>query len=220
VQEAAMTAPLVWYVSFGSNLDRHRLQCYLSGGRPPAALRANQGARDPAPPREDRAITIPHQLFFADVSHVWTGGVAFVDHAPADHACTYARAYLITSEQLSDVIAQESARPLGSVELVDHLDTVRSRGEAVIGPGRYDRLLRCPDLEGTPAVTFTGRTPLHATTLTTPAADYLAMMAQGLRVAHEFDDDTITSYLSACPGIVGAWTMAALREAIDSPPGG
>ena len=59
---------LVWYVAYGSNLSRARLQEYLDRGP------------DPSPPRDDRPLTIGHPLFFAGRSKVWTGGRAYVDH--------------------------------------------------------------------------------------------------------------------------------------------
>lgn len=221
----AMEERLVWYVSYGSNLDRDRLLCYLQGGRPPAAWRGNVGARDATPPRDDRAVTIPHALFFADVSHVWTGGVAFVDHEPDPGAATLARAFLITAGQLADVIAQESARPVGSIELHPHLDDLGDGGRVVIGSGRYDTVLGCGEIDGIACVTFTGRTSMADTPFTTPAADYLSMVAAGLRAAHGLDDTAVVEYLRHRPGVVGHLSAESLHAAIVlrdaySPPGG
>lgn len=205
----------VWYVSYGSNLDRDRLLCYLEGGRPAAAWRGNVGARDPSPPRDDRPVTIPHALFFADVSHVWTGGVAFVDHEVDPDAATLARAFLITTGQLGDIIAQESARPIGSVDLDDHVDELEADGRSVIGPGRYDTVLHCGEIDDVACLTFTGRSPLAETPLTTPAADYLSMVASGLRSAHGLDDGAVVDYLRDRPGVVGRWSDESLHAAVS-----
>ncbi len=70
---------LIWYVAYGSNLSRARFGCYLTGGTPVGARRANPGARDPSPPRADTALTLPGQVYFADTSAMWGGGVAFYD---------------------------------------------------------------------------------------------------------------------------------------------
>lgn len=207
-------AQLIWYASYGSNLDRDRLCCYLEGGTAVAARKANAGARDPTPPRDDAALVMPFELFFADVSHVWTGGVAFVDHRPDPRAATYARAFLITVEQLADVVAQESARPVGSIELGDAVAEVEHRSRVSVGPGRYDTILRVGEIGGIACLTFTGRTPREATPLTRPASDYLSMMAGGLRTAHQLDDEQIVGYLRERPGLAGTWTDAALHEAI------
>ena len=211
-----MDERLVWYTGYGSNLDRDRLLCYLQGGQPASAWRGNAGARDPAPPRDDRAVTIPYTLFFADVSHVWTGGVAFVDHEVDSEAVTLARAFLITAAQLADVIAQESARPVGSVELDLHLDQLEGDGRVVIGPGRYDTVLDCGEIDGIACVTFTGRSPMADTTLTTPGADYLSMVAAGLRTAHGLDDHAVVEYLRLRPGVLGHWSDESLRTAISA----
>ena len=205
---------LVWYVSYGSNLDRDRLLCYLQGGQPALAWRGNSGARDPSPPREDRAVTIPHALFFADVSHVWTGGVAFVDHDADPAAITFARAFLVTAAQLADVIAQESARSIGSIELEPHLDALADQKRTSIGPGRYDTVLHCGEIDDVDCVTFTGRSPMSDTEITTPAADYLWMVATGLRAAHGLDDRDIVEYLCRRPGVAGHWCEADLHRAI------
>jgi hypothetical protein len=206
---------MVWYVSYGSNLDRDRLLCYLQGGQPAAAWRGNIGARDPVPPRDDRAVTIPYTLFFADVSHVWTGGVAFVDHEADPDAATLARAFLITASQLADVIAQESARPVGSVELDPHLDRLEADGRVVVGPGRYDTVLGCGEIDGIACLTFTGRARMADTELTTPAAAYLSMVAAGLRAAHGLDDRAVVEYLRLRPGVVGRWSDESLHAAIS-----
>ncbi|MEL7209980.1 MAG: histone deacetylase [Actinomycetota bacterium] len=210
---------LVWYVSYGSNLDRDRLICYLEGGTARDAHKANVGARDPRPPRADRPFVLGHELFFADVSHVWTGGVAFVDHHPDPSVRTLARAFLLTADQLCDVVAQESARPLGSIQLTDHVEALDRDGRAVVGPGRYDTLLDCGELEGRRCVTFTGRSALADTEIVPPAGVYLSMVADGLRAAHRLDDRAIVEYLRDRPGVVPTWSDDALAAAIrpDSP---
>jgi hypothetical protein len=212
-----MDERLVWDVSYGSNLDRDRLLCYLEGGQPAMAWRGNIGARDPAPPLDDRSVTIPHALFFADVSHVWTGGVAFVDHEADPEAVTLARAFLITAGQLADIIAQESARPVGSVELDPFLDRLEDDGRFELGPGRYDTVLRCGEIDDIACLTFTGRSPMADTALTTPAADYLSMVATGLRAAHGLDDRAVVDYLRLRPGVVGHWSDESLHAAVSRP---
>ena len=62
---------VVWYVAYGSNLSRARLQEYLDRGP------------DPTPPRADRPVTIGLTLYFAGGSMLWGGGRAYVDHVAA-----------------------------------------------------------------------------------------------------------------------------------------
>ena len=111
---AARPVADLWYAAYGSNLARDRFEAYLFGGRPAGATRHYPGARDPSPPLDDRPLLLPGRLFFAGDSPTWGGGIAFYD---ADGEGTvYARAYRITTEQFSDLAAQEMRRDPG-VEL-------------------------------------------------------------------------------------------------------
>ena len=131
----------------------------------------------------------------------------------------------MTAGQLADVIAQESARPIGSIELDPFLDDLGEGGRVVIGSGRYDTVLGCGEIDGVACVTFTGRTPMADTPFTTPAADYLSMVAAGLRAAHGLDDTAVVEYLRHRPGVVGHLSAESLHAAIAlhdayNPPGG
>ncbi len=80
-------AESVWYVAYGSNLGRARLQEYLDRGQ------------DPTPPRADRPLTLAHPLWFGGESVIWTGGRAYLDHHERAGHATLARAWLLTREQ-------------------------------------------------------------------------------------------------------------------------
>lgn len=99
---------MLWYVAYGSNLHRDRFLCYLAGGRPAGAARTYTGCRDPRPPAADRPVLLPGGIYFAQTSPVWGGGVAFYD--PSLPGLAPARAYLLTTGQFSDVLAQEMRR--------------------------------------------------------------------------------------------------------------
>ena len=99
----------LWYVSYGSNMSRRRLGCYIAGGTPPGSMRTYAGARDRTLPTADHAVTLPGSLYFAGESRTWGGGVAFYDHdSPGE---TAGRAYLLTIGQFVDVANQEMHRP-------------------------------------------------------------------------------------------------------------
>ena len=115
---------MVWYVSYGSNLDPDRLGTYLSGGTPAGGHFTYRGARNATPPRARRPCRIPHRLYFAGESRTWGGGVAFLDHDHVAPAPTFGHAYLVTVEQFEDVAAQETGREHAEVEI----DEVRSEG--------------------------------------------------------------------------------------------
>jgi len=181
-------------VSYGSNMARERLACYLRGGRPPGARRVYAGARDRSLPREDRPVHLPGRLWFAGESSVWGGGMAFYDHDTVGP--TPARAYRITAGQLVDIAAQEMHR---SPTQDDPLETVLLAGFSgrhTAGPGRYETLLAVGHLDGLPMLTFTAPDAHAGLPHAAPSAAYLAMLAAGLREAHGWSDAEVEAYLA------------------------
>lgn len=199
-------AAFVWYVAYGSNLGRARLQGYLDRGP------------DPSAPRADRAVTIGHALFFAGESVIWGGGRAYLDHSAVDPPTTRARAWLLTRAQWDDLHAQESGaghRPgTDPGSLAD--------GEVrVVGTGRYDALIGLGRHEGVPVVSFTGPDRLVPTTCTRPDLEYLRCIAVGLAEAHALTVLEAAAYLASRPGVVGHWDIDGLVAALggESGPG-
>ena len=196
-----VTDALVWYVSYGSNMSAERLRCYLSGGRPSGADRTYLGARDPSPPREDRAVWLPGGVYFAYESSVWTGGMAFYD--PDLVGRVPARAYLVTGEQFSDIVNQEMRRDVNTeLDLAD----VIAEGRSQLPRGRYEVLLRVGHLDGHPMLTFTAPHGLREAKLEGPSAAYLAMTGAGLRESHGLSPRQAAEYLAGLPGAAGTWT--------------
>ncbi|MGW2093178.1 histone deacetylase [Promicromonospora sukumoe] len=182
-------------MSYGSNMARARLDCYLQGGRPSGARRTYPGARDRTPPREDRAVHLPGRLWFAGESSVWGGGMAFYDHDAAGP--TPARAYRITSGQLADIAAQEMHR---SPAPDDPLESLLRSGVArrhTAGPGRYETLVAVGRLDGLLMLTFTAPHGHAGRPHAAPSAAYVAMIAAGLREAHGWSDAEVRTYLSS-----------------------
>lgn len=183
----------VWYVAYGSNLNRGRFDHYLRGGRPAGGSRTYPGCRDTAPPLDDVALTISGSLYFAGESRVWGGGMAFLD--PDALGSVAARAYLLTVEQFSDVVAQEMRRPTGSS--LD-LEPVLTQGRHSFGPGRYETVVRVGGSGGHPMLTFTsGHHPVQP--ITPPSEVYLDTIAAGIRDSHGWEPAKVAAYLSACP---------------------
>src|SRR4051812_48393318 len=92
----------VWYAAYGTNLRRERFMCYLDGGRPEGALRAYPGCRNSSPPRAEVVLSWPGLLTFGGESSTWTGAMAFVGTSASRRV--WARGYLVTVGQLSDVL--------------------------------------------------------------------------------------------------------------------
>ena len=200
----------VWYASYGSNLARDRFLCYLQGGRPPGATRTYPGARDTTAPSDDRALTLPGEMFFAWESPTWGGGIAFYDATAT--GSTLARAYLVSEQQFADVAAQEMHREPG--QDLD-LTTVLAASRHDLGPGRYESLHLVGDLDGHPVLTFT--TPDPAVLQPNPPTQpYLSMIARGLSDTHGLGVDEITHYLAARPGTGLGWDEPALRAVVSA----
>ena len=188
----------IWYVAYGSNLSRERFCYYLRGGRPAGSERDHPGCRDTGDPSESFGLLIGGCVYFAGHSSIWRAAMAFYDPgAPGEVA---ARAYLITTQQFADILAQETRRSPGMT-----LDLAPAfRGERYSeGAGAYPILVRVGERRGLPLVTFT-RDRHTAPTLAAPSASYLAAMAVGLREAHGWTQNQINRYLSALPGAAPA----------------
>jgi hypothetical protein len=185
----------IWYLAYGSNLSRERFSYYLRGGRPDGSERHYPGCRDTSDPADSFGLLIRGGVYFAGRSSAWRAGIAFYDpHAQGQVA---ARAYLITVEQFTDVLAQETRRSPGMT-----LDLTASfRGDRYsTGVGGYSIVLRVGDRRGVPLLTFT-RDRHTAPKLAAPSSAYLAAMATGLREIHGWSHTQISRYLSALPGV-------------------
>jgi len=202
---------LVWYVSYGSNMSAERFHYYIRGGRPPGAARSYSGARDRTLPRADKAVWLPGGIYFATESQVWGGGRALYD--PAIPGKAAARAYLITSQQFSDVAAQEMYREPGAdLDLAE----VVTAGRVQVGPGRYETLVHVGQNEQAPMLTFTAPWGMDDVQLLSPSEKYLRMLGQGLRDAHGWDSEKAATYLASLPGARGTWTPEQITPLISS----
>lgn len=224
----------VWYVSYGSNACRERLDCYLRGGRAPGARRVQPGARDRRPPARSVAVHLPGRLRFAGRSRTWGGGMAFYDPHPgcdphpgavAQTGRVLARAHLPTAQQLADVLVQEMHRDPAAVDLrLGLVDLVPHRPVAV-GPGRYETVLRLADVDGLPAVTLTAPDGGRSLPPNPPSPSYRAVLRAGLAEGHGLDAAGADAYLDgwldrgAAPDAVRATGGHAGRHGLrDHPP--
>ena len=179
----------VWYVAYGSNVNKSRFLRYLAGDSD------HVGARDATPPVRDQWTVAPLQLRFAGESKRWGGGVCFVDPDPA--ATAYVRAWDITSEQFEDVFSQENRR-----QLATPFDwNAVAAGPAALGESWYAQVLpvHLPFASPhQPALTFTWTQRLQ---LNRPAPAYRDTIASGLVEHPDLSSADIDAYLghSALP---------------------
>ena len=178
----------IWYAAYGSNLSRERFEIYLNGGTPRGAKHIYPGCRDNSAPIDDVADEIPAGLAFGGTSVTWGGGVAFL--VPDETATAKARLYLLTIEQVADVIAQENWLEPGSVEIDAFM---LDRTSTIPGSHMYGTVVVLHRRDGVPvlAVSQDPGTPPNA-----PSAAYLRHIADGLREAHGMTGEEIAAYLA------------------------
>ncbi len=209
---------LIWYAAYGSNLHARRLAYYIAGGTPPWTSHTYPGFRDGTPPRRTVPLRLPGTIYFAWQSPVWGGGVAFYADSPEVDwpVGAAARGYLLSRAQFADLLTQEMYRVPGQWYEPD-LDQLSAAGRLRLGSGRYETLLHVGDLEGYPIVTFTAPWDPATVRLRRPAPGYLAMLAAGLREAHEWEHERVVDYLAALPGVRGQYDAAELAALAELP---
>jgi hypothetical protein len=219
----------VWYASYGSNLNMDRFLTYVQGGTPEGTTAEHEGCRDKTPPPEDMPIRFAGRMHFAAGSGRWDGGgVAFMDNDTVGHAL--GRAFLLTSEQFDDVVAQENGRQPGSLT-VDMADAVKN-GRTGVTYGLYGDLVHIGDYSCAPVFTFTSsfsaseslhqsrreKKNMHATN--TPSANYIRMIGSGLAETFEMSTEDQADYLRGSLGLSStprAEVIRILQTAPDPP---
>ncbi|GAB3661246.1 hypothetical protein GCM10028791_35670 [Echinicola sediminis] len=188
----------VWYASYGSNLLKSRLLCYVQGGRPVGAAKTYAGCVDKSLPTAEKALEIPYTMYFAKSAKVWNGGgVAFIHRQKEAKAPTLARMYRIRKAQFLDVLRQENA--LSYRPEID-LTAVAHRGSLVLeDAGWYNLLLHLGEENGEPVFTFTSRDLYQP--YTAPHENYLLTIIKGIREGYVLSDHAISTYLSTKDGV-------------------
>jgi hypothetical protein len=205
---------LVWYASYGSNLNRARFMTYIEGGTVAGNDVVYEGCTDTTAPRDDISLELPQSLYFAGWSHrAWGGTAAGFITLGARKPPTLARAYLIAPTQFQEIVRQENAY-VASVQGIDlDLDQARKHGHTSILPqGHYSELIYCGERDGYPMLTFTASE--NRTDFNRPSPPYLRMIHSGLQESHGLSTDDAVEYLRGKPGVRGTWTAAQLVECL------
>jgi hypothetical protein len=181
----------VWYLAYGSNVNRARFMRYLAGGE------TEPGARDASPPARHVWGVVPMRLTFSKESVRWDGGgVAFVD--PNQAGQTIVRAWDITADQFEDVFAQENRLDVGTTLDWQAIGT----GAYTVGAGWYQRLLPVPldfASPAQPAVTFTWSS---ASAYRPPDRRYVETIRSGLGEHDSLDAADVDDYLERHGGTI------------------
>ena len=78
-KQAGQNEDLVWYASYGSNLQEERFLCYIMGGKAIGSNKSNPGCKDKTPPRDTEEIYIESEMYFAKSSSVWDAWKSFLN---------------------------------------------------------------------------------------------------------------------------------------------
>ena len=206
----------VWYVSYGSNLNRARFLAYLQGGRVAGNDVVHGGCADTSPPLDDVALELSHALYFAGWSARSWGGTsaAFTTIAPQS-ASTLARAYLITRQQFAEVVRQENGNRAEVDDFDVKLEAARQHGHArMLTAGVYTELIHCGERDGHPMLSFTASE--NRRDFRRPSAAYLRVIGTGLKECHGLRSGEVAAYLGHRPGVRGTWTHGQLLDILTT----
>lgn len=200
---------MLWYAAYGSNVNRTRFLEYIRGGTSRFNRATYPGCRNPQDPIRDYALAISRELYFARMSNVWAGAVAFV-RPEASRSQTLGRAYLITDEQFVDLACQENGRRPGDPEMQLHYDYARHHPESHFGPDParptgsaplwYGRILLLGTRESWPVFTITAEWSGYAD-INPPARAYLKCIADGIRQLGRISEKALVEYFISKVGV-------------------
>lgn len=173
--------------------------CYISGGRPAGADRNYKGCRNRSAPEKSKPIKINAELYFARRSKTWQGGgVAFINPEADRHKITLGRMYLITKEQFTELVKQESRY---EEELLLDLEKAIEQGSVITDiPSWYGKLLFLGQEEDYPIFSFTNEHYL-AGEVNPPAESYLQIIRRGLEETYCMKRSEIDQYLADKKGV-------------------
>ena len=188
----------VWYACYGSNICEDRFLCYINGGTPAGAKKHFKGCEDRTKPKDSRAFTIPHEVYFAKESATWDGGGICFLNPEKSNKQSLGRVYQIGVSQFKDLVRQELIFE-GAIEI--DFEALRKNGSYNCLPnGRYGELLYLGELEGKPVISFTS--PLYLSEeINAPSAAYLKTIAKGLQEIYDIDKEGLIEYFSELEGI-------------------
>lgn len=174
---SAWNEECIWYVSYGSNMLKERFMCYIKGGSYEGS-RNHPPCNDTTPPLAVKAIEIPHDMYFGNVSGSWHGsGVSFLDVTKRGNALGVA--YLITKEQFEHVCMRENDG--------------RKPQE---GYGWYEDIIDLGGMGGFEVKTIINK---DIRSYNEPYPEYLETLKKGIRQNWpEMTDEEIGDYLNNC----------------------
>lgn len=203
----------IWYACYGSNLFQERFHCYIKGGQPEGSLTYYRGCTDKTLPRDSEELFICSELYFAKKSNSWNGcGVAFIKTNFGISASTLARQYLITKEQFTEIVKQET-------ETIENLyidfEFAKKQGSYVFKENSYyGNIIYLSDQYNYPVFTITNEKNLS--TYNAPSVEYLKAIVKGIQETHTYlSVEEIAEYLITKQGIIDNFNKEELLKIIS-----
>jgi hypothetical protein len=170
--------------------------CYIEGGIPEGTNSNYEGCSDKNPPREDKKIIIPHELYFSKSSSIWENkAVAFIKSTRDGSARTLGRMYLITCGQFTQVVRQENGLKADDASLSVDFEKVKEKRGLVIDANKwYGRILYLGDEDGYPILTFTAPWGDDEIVTAEPGEKYLRTIRSGIRETYKMTENDINQY--------------------------
>ncbi|MFW5859289.1 MAG: hypothetical protein ACOCYP_04640 [Planctomycetota bacterium] len=200
----------IWYAAYGPDLLWDCMERHLGGGELEPEAAALPGCADPTPPIDERALLIPHRLYFAGRARHWAdGGDAFIDPTSGSGVTTFGRAWRVSRSQLVDLIRSKNGRS----NLAIDLEALLASGSVCIaGKTPYGRLLRLADLDGLPVIACCSPRPFRPSVARPPSHACLGTLIAGLRETFNLGANGVRSYLKDVPGVAGHYSGNAIER--------
>ena len=201
-----------WYASYGSNISKHRFECYITGGRPTGSTRNYKGCSNKTLPLRQFVFTTSRELYFAKRSKTWSnGGVGFITSREDPDNITICKAYLICVDQFIEIALQESR---GLTRKDFDLQKCYEDGYYEMNCNSWYGLLLLLGLkEDYPIFTFTSCKTLYSE-INKPDEYYLLTISTGLKELNYKNED-IVSYLESKRGIKEYYNHSALVSIVE-----
>lgn len=202
---------MIWYACYGSNMDSKRFLKYILGGE--LIINGQPKVYNPCKtdinvPKAEEPHILNRRFYFAEKSGTWQDhGVGFISTKSNPKSTTYSKLYLISKAQFNHLYGSENGRPPDNINF-EHL---KENSNLDNNYRLYSRIISLnQDYKGYPILTFTNKKVLNNNI---PMIEYVKLIANGLRMTHNLNDDTISKYLlKANAGITKTNLNKLLKE--------
>ena len=183
----------VWYVCYGSNLNRERFMCYIQGGTLKGSKRPAVGCTDKTLPQEDQSMTIPYPLYFSKKSSQWDGSVAFIRTKKDKDSETLGRAYCVTDEQFQEIVEQENGNK--KINPINLDEIIKNGSGNIVDVSFYNFIIYLGKIGKIDAFTFTSKVSSNSDDFVGPSKEYFDIITSGIVDTYKYPMVKAEKYL-------------------------